>query len=275
MAAAVFGGSRLGSPKSRFLPNYYQFPQPCERLVTTDEGVRFLADVGTLLGWCLRFRIQDPSLNGLFGLLRPGMTVVDVGANIGFTALTAAKRVGPSGRVLAFEPHGANYAALQANLTLNPGLNVEALNVGLARAPGEANMVEPFARNPGGFRISSESKGETVVLEPLDEVLERHGVTSVDVLKIDTEGFELEVLSGSRRVLEESRPAIFIELSEDNLLAQASSTVDVISFLMDRGYRVREAVSGESMGLEADYAGCHCDAIALAVESADTPDSAL
>ena len=142
MAAAVFGGSRLGSPKSRFLPNYYQFPQPCERLVTTDEGVRFLAGVGTLL-------------------------------------------------------------------------------------------------------------------------------------KIDTEGFELEVLSGSRRVLEESRPAIFIELSEDNLLAQASSTVDVISFLMDRGYRVREAVSGESMGLEADYAGCHCDAIALAVESADTPDSAL
>ena len=95
------------------------------------------------------------------------------------------------------------------------------------------------------------------------------------MLKIDTEGFELEVLSGSRRVLEESRPAIFIELSEDNLLAQASSTVDVISFLMDRGYRVREAVSGESMGLEADYAGCHCDAIALAVESADTPDSAL
>ena len=237
--------------------------------MTTDEGVTFLADVGTLLGWCLRFRIEDPSLNGLFGLLRPGMTVVDVGANIGFTALTAAKRVGPSGRVIAFEPHAANYAALQANLKLNPGLGVEAFNVGLARASGEAKMVEPFARNPGGFRISSAATGESIALESLD------GIMSADVLKIDTEGFELEVLTGAERVLEEHRPAIFIELSEDNLLDQGSSSAEVISFLMDRGYSVQEAVSGQPLGVEADYAGCHCDAIAVAADRADPHDSSL
>ena len=267
MAAAMFGGSRLGSRRSRLLPTYYQFPQPFERLVTTDEGVRFLADVGTLLGWCLRFNIREPSLEKLFGLMRPGMTVVDVGANIGFTALTAASHVGPSGRVTAFEPHSANFAALLGNLELNPELKVEALNLGIARESGQANMVEPVARNPGGFRISSASTGEGIALDSLDATLECEGVRAVDVLKIDTEGFEYEVLCGSERVLRESRPAIFIELSEGNLAEQGSSTVEVLSFLMDHGYDIREAESGETMGLGVDYGGCHFDAIALPVES--------
>ncbi len=264
MAASMFGGGLPGSRRSRCLPNHYQFPLPSERLVTSDEGTRFLVDIGTLLGWYVRFGLRDPSLEKFFALLCPGMTVVDVGANIGFTALTAAGRVGGSGRVIAFEPHSANFEALQKNVELNPDLTVEAFNIGLANSAGEAKMIEPLARNPGGFRISSAARGNTVSLESLDGFLERDGSAPVDVLKIDTEGFEFEVLCGATGVLRESQPAIFIELSEGNLLEQGSSTAEILSLLSDFGYDVREAASGERLGVRANYEDRHFDAIALA-----------
>lgn len=271
IAAALFGGTHLGSLRSRFLPNHYQFPQPSERLVTTDDGVTFLADIGTLLGWSLRFGIRDPGLERFFDLIHPGMTVVDVGSNIGSTVLPAASRVGPEGKVIAFEPHSANFAALMGNLRLNPDLRVTAYNLGLGRSSGKASMIEPVARNPGGFRIASGASGTSVVLESLDALAEREDLGLVHVLKIDTEGFEHEVLRGSQRVLRESRPVIFIELSESLLSDQGSSVVDVLALLTECGYDVRKAASGEPMGLQTDYRGIHCDAIA--VPSGSPPDA--
>jgi FkbM family methyltransferase len=266
VAATLFGRSRPQSWRSRFLPNHDQFPQPSPRLVEMDDGLRFQVDVGTFLGWYLRFRIRDPAIEKFFGLLDSGMTVVDVGANIGYTALTAAHIVGPSGQVIAFEPHATNYADLTRNLALNPEVSVTAFNLGLARAQGEGSMEEPVARNPGGFRISSTGTGGNVQLESLDAVVRRHGVGSVDVLKIDTEGFEHEVLLGAETVLKEDRPTIFLELSEGLLRHQGSSTIAVLGFLEDRGYLVGEAVTGRMLALDEDYEGCHCDAIAVPTE---------
>lgn len=263
LAASLFGGSELGSRRQRFLPNHYQFPMPSERLVTTDEGVRFRVDVGTLLGWSVRFRIRDPSLDRLFGLMRPGMVVLDVGANIGFTALTAATRVGPNGRVFAFEPHPANYGTLVGNIKLNPDLRIEAFNLGLGRNPRDATMSEPTSRNPGGFHIQEGGTGVMVEIDTLDAVVAREGIGRVDVMKIDTEGFEREVLGGADGLLRESRPTIFIELGEAHLRVQGSSTVEVLTLLMDYGYELSEVGTGEPLPLTRDYQGCHLDAIAL------------
>jgi FkbM family methyltransferase len=262
VAFALFGSTRLGSFRSRFLPNHYQYPQPSVRLITTPEGVTFRADISTLLGWAIRFGVRDPGLDTLFGLLRSGMTVVDVGANIGFTALLAAVRVGTEGKVIAFEPHPANFATLKGNLELNPHLHVTPFNLGLDSVAGAANMVEPIKRNPGGFRVTDSDSGTPVRLESLDRLQAVEEVRPIHVMKIDTEGFEGGVLRGATSILQEDRPTVFLELSENLLRDQGTSISEVLGLLNGLGYEVREAIRGTPLRSDADHDGVHVDGVA-------------
>jgi len=270
LAAALFGGSRLGGARSRFLPNYYQFPIPSERSVTTGEGVRFRVDVGTLLGWCLRFDIRDPALEAYFDLVTPGATVVDIGANIGFTALTAGRRVGDGGTVLAFEPHPDNLRALRTNVALNPELTVRIIDVALGAEEGEAQMTEHAARNPGGHRISAEAGGHTVRVRTLDSVLAEYPELRPDLIKIDTEGFEAHVLPGARETLRRHRPVVFLELSDGLLRAQGSSTGSIVRFLHEEGYSVRDVLDDREVDPDADHSGTHFDAVCRPLDARDT-----
>lgn len=134
-------------------------------------------------------------------LLRPGMVVADVGANIGYHTLFAARRVQPGGRVFAVEPEATNLAHLRENLRLNEVVGVTVLPV----AAGSARRRRRFHRRSDaghhGFHPHPvEQTREIVEVEevPLDELIEGR----VDVVKIDVEAGELEVLDGMRHVLE-------------------------------------------------------------------------
>jgi FkbM family methyltransferase len=135
-------------------------------------------------------------------LLRPGMVVVDVGANIGYHTVFAASRVQPGGKVFAVEADADNLAHLRENLRLNgvePGV-VEVLQV----AAGAVRRRRSFHRRPdaghhGLYPHPTEATLEIVEVEerPLDELIEG----PVDVVKIDVEAGELEVLEGMERIL--------------------------------------------------------------------------
>jgi FkbM family methyltransferase len=137
-------------------------------------------------------------------LLRPGMTVVDVGANIGYYLLLFQQSVGPSGRIICIEPSIENLPELRKNIEMNRFENVVLNEVALGAADGEIGL---HAGVNSGIADSS-SAAHIVPIRRLDSLVNER----VDLLKIDVEGYEGQVLDGARQLIENQRPVIFLEL---------------------------------------------------------------
>jgi FkbM family methyltransferase len=132
--------------------------------------------------------------------VRPGMTVVDVGANIGLLARHLARAVGPGGQVAAFEPDPANFAALRANLARFP--QAVAVMAAISDQPGRF----PFFLHPSssaGNSLAQIAGAARVDVEclPLDAYLAQAGLARLDLVKLDVEGAEIAALRGMHGAL--------------------------------------------------------------------------
>lgn len=171
-------------------------------------------------------------------LLQSGDTVVDVGANLGEYSLLSAKRVGPTGRVLAFEPHPVNYQRLSRSVITNRSNNVMLFPLALSDATGFAYLDKLETANSGLARVVTEVKDEPVVevqCETLDAIVERERISQVDVLKVDVEGSEPAVLSGAKRLLTRDKPLVFFEVN-DLHASDRGFTAPSIEILLNLGY---------------------------------------
>jgi len=145
----------------------------------------------------------------------PGMTVVDVGANIGYYSLLASRLVGPSGRVVAIEPNSENCRLLLTSVAAQGADNVEVLPVACSAEVGWAFYSSHFGSN-GGFIPDDDlvrRPGTIVPVFPLDALI----TGRVDFLKLDVEGAEALVVAGAKDLLSSSRPIVTTEFSCDML----------------------------------------------------------
>ena len=160
-------------------------------------------------------------------LARAGYTVVDVGANIGYYTLLFESVIGPSGRIIAFEPEPDNLVELRANVNRN-GLNNVTIH---PYAVGSCGGTVSFARGiNGGVRENEESVAGDAVQVPmvtLDDAL----TGPVDLIKVDVEGYEEEVLLGAVKTLQACRPALFVEI-HPRLMTSGRSVDRVINLLV-------------------------------------------
>jgi FkbM family methyltransferase len=145
--------------------------------------------------------------------VRPGMHVIDIGANLGLYALLCSRLVGQSGTVVAFEPDPDLFEALETNCRANSATNVELCNLAAASRSGSMWLARSLV-NAGDNRIAQlelESKltrRVAVRSATVDEIVDGR---PVDFIKIDVQGWESEVLSGMKRVLT-CNPAVQIHL---------------------------------------------------------------
>jgi FkbM family methyltransferase len=142
-------------------------------------------------------------------VLRPGMTVVEVGANIGVHTIPMAQCIGPRGRLLAFEPQRAVFQVLCANVALNGVEQVEAHWAALGSTDGFISVprLDSTARqNFGGLAIG-EANGEKVRLATLDSL----DLPACHFIKIDVEGMEIEVIRGAVETIRRHVPLIYAE----------------------------------------------------------------
>jgi len=170
-------------------------------------------------------------------LLRPGTTFVDGGAHVGHYTLLAAKRVGPEGRVVSFEPDPRNRERLERNVALNGFSHVTVLPFALYDSEGEV----PFTRAPEGDTgrgaISANGAIDTVNTVRLDDVFERERIERLDVLKLDIEGAEAAALVGAAGLLERRRPAVLFEVNRISG-TDDSVTAPALDVLRSHGYRL-------------------------------------
>jgi FkbM family methyltransferase len=137
--------------------------------------------------------------------VQQGFKVLDVGAYIGVYTLKAAKKAGCQGRVISVEPEEENFRFLQKNIQINGFNNVIPVRAALSDFEGNGSLYLS-ARGSGEHSMLSKSKKEIKVpVYTVDALMRKLRIDSLDVMKIDVEGAEIQVLKGSNQMLREGR----------------------------------------------------------------------
>ncbi len=166
------------------------------------RGLRVSVGDSTMMR--LLTRVEPDVEDALLAHLAPGDAMWDVGANIGWFSLLAARAVGPSGEVTAFEPALRNAAQITLNAARN-GVSVTVVGAAVSDRSGWGRF-DDLSSLTG--RLSA-AGGAIVPMVTLDEWASGHGAPAV--VKIDVEGAELDVLRGAGTVLAAARPVILCE----------------------------------------------------------------
>lgn len=169
-------------------------------------------------------------------LLKPGMVVLDVGANIGLLTRHFCEAVGPSGKVFAFEPGPENFDCLKFN-TKNFD-NKSVLQTAISDANGTARLYLNARSSTGNSLLNQNNAAGSVEVEckTLDTFLSENGVAQVDFIKIDVEGAELKVLRGMRETLRRLPGVkVVIEYCPKNLLGSGVDPQAVFEELRSQG----------------------------------------
>ena len=196
-----------------------------------------------VISGALLFGVYESGELDLFEkLLRPGMTVVDVGANIGLYTALAAKGVGPTGRVLALEPDPESFDFLRRTVAGNGFGNVETCQLAASATTGDADLYSN-PDNRGDSRLYADpllgDKPLQVRTTTVDELLGSRNIRSVDVLKIDTQGAEGLVLAGARETLANSPNLTILMEFWPYGLARTGSRADVLlALLRESGFQI-------------------------------------
>lgn len=154
---------------------------------------------------------EPGTLKMMDAMLRPGDHFVDVGANIGLMSVYAAQLVGDQGKVTAFEPHPKTASMLAENIALNRLHQVQFYRVALGSESGSTSIHEDLDGNRGAAYIShnsSQGMGLSIEVRTLDPYFSNEDVPRV--VKVDVEGYELEVLRGMKKLLGASSPPMLI-----------------------------------------------------------------
>lgn len=169
------------------------------------------------------------------GILRPGMTVVEAGANIGAHTLGIAHLVGPAGRVLAFEPQRAIFQVLCANMALNGITCVEAHWAAAGSSAGSLAVPRLDLRMSGNFGGVELGEGRATLAAPEEPVpvvtLDSFALPACHLIKIDVEGMEAEVLRGAAATIARCRPVIYAEND------RPARSPELLGLLDGMGYR--------------------------------------
>jgi FkbM family methyltransferase len=198
--------------------------------------------------WIWRFRFELlmrwfewESVQRVVPIVRPGMTVVDIGAHIGYYTRILSELVGPTGQVLAFEPDTENFAVLRRNLSARRYRNVTLFNCAVA----DRDEVRPFYISPGNSNHSlvpgyTEAQSiSSVRCVTLDSVLAERGIEKLDFVKSDTEGGEPLVLAGLARTIASSpQLSMLVEFNPVALRCGKTDPEQFLKSLRELGFEI-------------------------------------
>jgi FkbM family methyltransferase len=216
-------------------------------LPSDDPFMQYLLDHGT--------RDTEATLASMIrDRLRPGDTFVDVGANVGWFTLIAAKAVGPTGRVIAFEPEPRNFNLLRRNVEANGFRNVTLERKAVSDETGTIRLNLSSTNENHSIAVLADQRGFVEVdAVRLDDYLSRYD-RAINFIKIDTEGAEGRILAGMKETLARPGLSLFIEFDPFLLKAAGTDPAGLLGSLRSAGFDVRR-VDEQTRGLAAVDAG--------------------
>jgi FkbM family methyltransferase len=194
--------------------------------------------IGTGLPFLLG-RYEEEKARAMQAALDEGDVVFDVGAHVGYFAVIAARRVGPHGRVFAFEPRPLNLRFLHRHLEANDVRNVEVLEAAVGAGPGRGRFREDTGSATGHLVAGKANEARAAAAHPngrdvrvlaLDPLVAEGRLPPPDAIKIDVEGGELGVLRGAAAVLRDHRPLLFVATHGERLRQETTALLEAAGY---------------------------------------------
>ena len=204
-----------------------------------NRGMFWVVGAGTHGCWLGTYETEKQ--NALARFVKPGMKVLDIGANAGFYTLAFSRLVGMEGRVWAFEPNAENAEYFLKHIRLNQLHNANLIQAAVSDKNGIIGFQTTGCHATGHITNTSQYWVPAVAL---DSLIAENIILVPDVIKMDVEGAESQVLNGARDLLNKKKTALFIALHGDN---QKQYCVEI---LRSAGYEIhlldgQSAISGE------------------------------
>jgi FkbM family methyltransferase len=215
-------------------------------------GARWRLDLREGIDFSIYFlgAFERSTARAMRRLVGPGMTALDIGANIGAHTLGLARLVGERGKVYAFEPTAYAFAKLRQNLTLNPELEARVTAEQVMLTDRNNGTVEaqiysswPLFESSGKLHPKHLGRPESTLgsrAARLDDYLGSAAVERIDFIKLDVDGFECHVLGGGMDALKRSRPVILMELAPYVLTERGRSLEELLDILRAARYRLSD-----------------------------------
>lgn len=213
------------------------------------DGIKLDLRMGTDIARLvfLAGEIDPNEFSFLADVLKPGMCVVDVGANEGLFTLFFRKRVGPGGRVIALEPSERELIHLKRNLRINRFLDVDVVPLAVGDHVGRARLSLAEAGHAGHNALGTPAAPWVSVVDQvevevstLDTLSDARNWPRIDLIKMDIEGSELRALRGADRLLARDRPMLLLEAEQESLSLRGASFSELLSWLAARKYRAMD-----------------------------------
>jgi FkbM family methyltransferase len=191
--------------------------------------------------------VFEPDMDPLIKrLARPGMVVLDIGANVGLHALNFANQVRPGGKVYAFEATEFAHRKLARNAALNPSLDLEPLHLALSNE-GKAGVEVDFRSSWRSDGSRADSGKSIVDFARLDDWVAERQLSRIDIIKLDVDGYEGLVLDGARDTVSRFHPDFLIEAWTGQY---GTGRPDAFAILTSLGYEFRTTATNEILTTE-------------------------
>jgi FkbM family methyltransferase len=247
-ALAIAAGRRLQPVRVRGLPRLFYKTAPYifgkgRRVAESVSGIRLPVDTSEYASCMMLYGRYAPEIVALLtSLVRPGDSVLDIGAQLGFITAHLARLTGPEGAVHSIEPDPTALARLRETLAENHLEWVKVLPVAASDRSGSLTLyLSPtlgWSTAVAGSHLQGLVPHEVPAIS-VDELAARGEIRRpVKLAKIDVEGFEVSVIDGMRAVIAEDRPRLIVEVNPPLLRPLGQTPRDLFSRIEQHGYRI-------------------------------------
>ncbi len=239
-----------------------------DRVAISRNGIHYALDLAEGIDLAFYLGIYERrTLQRVVDLLAPGDIAFDIGANVGLFALQMAKQVGQGGKVYAFEPTSYAMDRARSSIELNPAFGqiitlVQAYMNADGRVLSQTGFHAswdlkrtPCSTHPDhGGRLK---RADGAAADTVDGFIKRNTIGRVDLIKIDVDGFELEVLQGAAESVRRFRPAIICEICPRSFREYGYGLAEFISAIRFIGYRLVDERNMANIELTEGFISAH------------------
>lgn len=207
----------------------------------------------TIAPWIKKFGTWDEAIcKYMIANLRSGASFLNIGSNVGYFAILGARIVGSNGSVYAFEPHPKIYKIAQLNYSLKILPSIKHFNIAGSDSTETLNLYVS-SKNGGDHRVWADKEAADQSLlgpvrsMPIDNIVEN---IPIDLVLIDTQGFDFQVIKGLENTLKNCRPIIICEFMPSWISSLGKNPVDVINYYESLGYSVALLENQEIKSIE-------------------------
>jgi FkbM family methyltransferase len=174
--------------------------------------------------------------------IKPGMTILDIGSNIGYYAILESNLIGTTGKIYSIEPSPINFKLLEENLKLQKMNNFEIFNLAIGNKNEKLEFLISEKSNWSKIKQDSDiiGKNDTIITVPVKSLnlfCKENNLDKIDLIRMDVEGYEEKIIEGGKEILKKIKPILMIEIHK--MYLGKERTIKILKELNELGYEIK------------------------------------